>query len=168
MLRIANSVCPSRMAMTHPTTAIRPAGEADIPAIFSIRTAVTENHMSAAELAAAGITPAMVATSMRAGTAALWLATHRGQACGFAMARADKGDLFALFVLRHAEGLGIGTALLQEAETWLGAHGVTEAWLMTGGEPGLRAPGFYESRCWRLDGTDEDGTLRYVKRLETA
>ena len=79
------------MAMTHPTTAIRPAGEADIPAIFSIRTAVTENHMSAAELAAAGITPAMVATSMRAGTAALWLATHRGQACGFAMARAGRG-----------------------------------------------------------------------------
>jgi GNAT superfamily N-acetyltransferase len=108
----------------------------------------------------------MVAKCLREGTAAVWLATHRGAACGFAMARADTGDLFALFVLRRAEGLGIGTALLQEAETWLGAHGVSEAWLMTGGEPGLRAPGFYESRCWRLDGTDEDGTLRYVKRLE--
>ena len=44
---------------------IREASEADVPAIFEIRTAATDNAMTEAELAASGITPEGVADLLR-------------------------------------------------------------------------------------------------------
>lgn len=144
---------------------VRPAGEADIPALFAIRTGVRENHMDVQELARAGVTPAAVAALLRDGGAAAWLAEWAGRPAGFAMARADAGDVFALFVLPGFEGRGLGSTLLREAERWLARRGVEEAWLLTGGEPGLRAPGFYAARGWRAAGREADGQIRFTKRL---
>ena len=52
-----------------------------------------------------------------------------------------------------------------EAERWLALRGVGEAWLLTGGEPGLRAPGFYAARGWRATGREADGQIGFSKRL---
>ena len=145
--------------------AVRPAGEADIPALFAIRTAVRENHTDLRELARAGVTPAAVAAVLRDGTAAAWLGERDGRPAGFGMARADEGDVFALFVLPEFEGRGLGSLLLREAERWLALRGVGEAWLLTGGEPGLRAPGFYAARGWRATGREADGQIGFSKRL---
>lgn len=144
---------------------VRPAGETDIPALFAIRTAVRENHMSLAELARAGVTPDTVAAMLRGGAAAGWLGERAGHPAGFSMARADVGDLFVIAVLPGFEGQGLGGLLLREAERWLALRGVGEAWLLTGGEPGLRAPGFYAARGWQAAGREADGQLRFTKRL---
>ncbi|WP_159710914.1 GNAT family N-acetyltransferase, partial [Geminicoccus flavidas] len=144
---------------------IWPAGIADVPALFRIRTAVVENAMTMAELAALGITPPSVAAALSRGEAAGWLALWGGQEAGFSMVRPAEGDVFALFVLPTYEGRGIGRALLREAERCLADRGVAEAWLCTGAEPGLRAPGFYRAVGWREAGRMPDGQLRFVREL---
>lgn len=144
---------------------VRPAGEADIPALFAIRTAVRENHMSLEELAAAGVTPDTIAAMLLGGDAAGWLGERAGRPAGFSMARADVGDLFVIAVLPGFEGQGLGSLLPREAERWLALRGVEDAWLLTGGEPGLRAPGFYAARGWRAAGREADGQIRFTKRL---
>lgn len=144
---------------------LRPATVVDVPTLFAIRTAVHENHMSRDELAAAGVTPASVADLVRSPDAGTWLGLWKGAPAGFAMARVDPGDVFALFVLPGMEGRGIGKALLAQAETWLASRDVATAWLLTGGQPGLRAAAFYEARGWTAMGHESDGQTRFTKRL---
>jgi len=144
---------------------VRPAGVADVPALFRIRTAVVENVMTMAELAALGITPSGIAAALSHGEAVAWVALCEGREAGFSMVRPVEGDVFALFVLPTHEGRGIGRALLREAERWLAGRGMTEAWLCTGAEPGLRVPGFYRAAGWREAGRMSDGQLRFVRPL---
>ena len=120
---------------------LRAATAADVPALFAIRLAVRENAMSMEALAANGVTPAAVA-GMLATTAAGWIA---GAAEGFAIADAEDGSLFALFVHPDHEGRGLGRALLRQAESWLASQGWREAWLFTGADRRLRAQGFYRA-----------------------
>ncbi|UFN47663.1 GNAT family N-acetyltransferase [Roseomonas sp. OT10] len=143
---------------------LRRAGPRDLPALFAIRTAVRENAMDRAALAAAGVTPAAVAAALR-GPCAAWLALRGRRPLGFAMARAREGDVFALFVRPGAEGRGLGSRLLAEAESWLAARGVGEGWLLTGNEPGLRARGFYRARGWVERGREEDGQILLTRDL---
>jgi GNAT superfamily N-acetyltransferase len=134
--------------------------------LFRLRTAVRENHQSRAELAALGITPESVAAMLLdGGRHAAWLAWSGPEAAGFAMADAAEATLFALFVRPGFEGRGIGRRLLETAEAWLAARGCAEAWLLTGGGAGLRAPGFYRHLGWAAEGVLPDGSLRFVKVL---
>ena len=135
--------------------------------MFDIRTSVHENHMSWHELAEAGITPESVASLLRTESAGGWIAVDGDQAVGFSMARADIGDVFALFVRPGLEGRGIGSDLLEEAETWLARRGRSQAWLVTGGEPALRAARFYRRRGWVDAGLEADGQIRFTKHLGT-
>jgi len=147
------------------TLVVRAATVSDVPTLFAIRTAVRENHMSLDELAAAGVTPEAVADLVRSPDAGAWIAQWDGEPAGFAMARADPGDVFALFVLPDREGRGIGTILLAQAEAWLASRGFDAAWLLTGGEPGLRAASFYAAQGWTAAGRETDGQIRFTKRL---
>lgn len=147
------------------TLTVRPANPADIPTLFAIRTAVRENHMTLDELAAAGVTPETVADLVQSPEAGTWIALWDGAPAGFAMARTDPGDVFALFVLPAMEGRGIGRALLAQAEAWLAGRGLPSAWLLTGGEPELRAAAFYEAQGWTAEGREADGQIRFTKRL---
>jgi GNAT superfamily N-acetyltransferase len=144
---------------------IRRATIADISTLFAIRTAVRENHMTMAELAIAGVTPETVADLLRSEDAGTWLGLCNTQPSGFAMARADPGDLFALFVLPSREGHGLGSLLLAAAEDWLASRGIEKAWLLTGGDPGLRAARFYSSRGWQAEGHEADRQVRFTKCL---
>lgn len=143
---------------------LRQATAADIPAIFAIRTAVRENAMTMEELAANGVTPEAVARLL-ATTAAGWIA---GAGEGFAIADAEDGSLFALFVHPDHEGRGLGRALLRLAESWLASQGWREAWLFTGADRRLRAQGFYRAHGWHTAGWAPAGEERLVRTLQNS
>ncbi|RDI62245.1 GNAT family N-acetyltransferase [Microvirga subterranea] len=147
------------------TLFLRAATPADVRTLFAIRTAVRENHMSLDELVAAGVTPDSVADLVQSPDAGTWIGLWDGEPAGFAMARQDPGDVFALFVLPEMEERGVGRALLTQAEAWLASRGLACAWLLTGGGPGLRAAAFYEARGWVAAGREHDGQIRFTKRL---
>ncbi|MDB5373682.1 MAG: Acetyltransferase family protein [Belnapia sp.] len=140
---------------------LRPVTRADIPTLFEIRLAVRENAMTAADLAANGVTPAAVA-AMLATTAAGWIADADA---GFAIADAEDGSLFALFIRPACEGRGLGLALLRQAEAWLASQGWREAWLLTGADPALRAQRFYRAAGWRVAGGAPSGEQRFTRAL---
>ena len=132
--------------MTTNAIVIREANTGDIPAIFEIRTATTENAMTAAELDASGITPERAATFMRTG-GRCWVADAVDRTVGFCIANADSGLIWALFVRQAYEGRGIGRRLMDAAVDWLWQFGVEEIWLET--ETNTRAEGFYEHLGWK-------------------
>ncbi len=115
-------------------------------AITHVRTSVTENHLSVAQMAEIGITPEAIIADMTAGHLGCFVAEEHGGIVGFSMADSRDGGLFALFVLPDHEGKGHGRALLAAAESWLAARGITEAWLSTG--PETKAFAFYQRQGW--------------------
>ena len=148
-----------------PGISLRPATDADVEALFAIRTSVTENHMSRAGLARIGVTPSSVARMLRTNSAA-WLAEANGEPVAFSMANAAEETVFAMFVRPGYEGLGLGRALMSCAEEWLFERGAPEIWLTTGGDPALRAHGFYRHLGWEEAGRTQDGQTKYVRRPE--
>lgn len=141
---------------------IREAITADIPALFEIRTATTENAMTEAELAASGITTESAANLL--GTdGRCWVAETGNRIVGFCIANVNSGSIWALFVLPAYEGRGIGRGLLETAVDWLWRNGADELWLET--ETNTRAEGFYEHLGWkRGDVEPKDGyeEVRYT------
>ena len=125
---------------------IREAIAADIPALFEIRTAVTENAMTEADLAASGITPERSAELLRT-EGRCWVAEAGKPVVGFCIANSRTRSIWALFVLPEYEGRGIGRRLLEPAVDWLWRSGTDELWLTT--ETDTRAEGFYEHLGWR-------------------
>jgi GNAT superfamily N-acetyltransferase len=142
----------------------RVATPADIPALFSVRTSVRENHLDRAGLAARGVTPASVAGMLAAGAARTWVVEEGHEVVAFGTADAGTGAVFALFVRPDAEGRGYGRALLGAAEEWLFAAGWETIWLQTGREPNFRAHRLYQAAGWRLVGPADHGDVRYEKR----
>lgn len=144
---------------------IRPATPKEVAAIFDVRCSVRENHMSREELAALDITPETVGEMITGGDYIVPVALIGGKIAGFAMAQISEGYVFALFVSPEHEGKGLARALMLEVESGFVEHGVTEAWLFTGAEKGIRAPGFYRHLGWVESGVMEDGQLKFCKAL---
>ncbi len=132
--------------MTIDQIQIRKAIAADIPALFEIRTAVTENAMTEAELAASGITPERSAELLRT-EGRCWVAEAGKRIVGFCIANVKSRSIWALFILPAYEGRGIGRRLTETAVDWLWQNGAEEIWLET--ETNTRAEGFYEHLGWR-------------------
>src|SRR5687767_3790529 len=86
-----------------------------------------------------------------------WIVESGGEAVAFAVVRRD-GNIWALFVDPAHEGLGYGTRLNEAMLAWLGAAGVTTAWLTT--EAGSRAERFYRARGWVARGEEPAGECR--------
>lgn len=141
----------------------RLATAADIPALFSVRTSVRENHLDVATLAERGVTPASIAKGLSDPMVRTWVIEQEHEIVGFSTADASGGSVFAVFVRPEVEGRGYGRALLREAENWLFAAGWETIWLQTGEEPQLRAHGFYRTGGWRLIGPADHGDVRYEK-----
>jgi GNAT superfamily N-acetyltransferase len=127
----------------------------DMEAITHVRTSVLENHLSIEGMAAIGITREGIIADMKAGHYGCWVAEEHGTIVAFSMADRRDGSIFALFTLPGKEGRGYGTQLLAEAERWLSAQGIADAWLSTG--RGTVAEKFYARHGWiATDATTKD------------
>lgn len=129
---------------------VRDARIADMADIFRVRTSVKENHLSEAQLAELGVSPASLTRSMTDGRIEAWCAETDGQVTGFSMIDTGEREVFALFVVPEAEGTGIGSALLAAAVQRLFAIARRPIRLSTGRDS--RARRFYEHRGWRVTG----------------
>jgi GNAT superfamily N-acetyltransferase len=136
----------------------REATAADMPGISHVRTSVTENALTLAQLAARGITNETVAASFRK-EAKGWVALRDGKVVGFSIGDRASGSIFALFVLPSHERQGIGARLFDLAVSWLRQNGVQRPWLTT--DPQSKAARFYERRGWVAAGRSERGDTRY-------
>jgi GNAT superfamily N-acetyltransferase len=136
----------------------RAATAADLPGMSRVRTSVIENALTAAQLAARGITNDSVAASLLADSKG-WVAERAGEIVGFAIADRATQSIFALFVLPQFEGRGIGSRLFDLAMGWLWDTGAGRVWLTT--DPLTKAAHFYERRGFVAVGPAEHGDLRY-------
>ena len=147
---------------------IRVAQPKDIETLFEIRTSVTENYQSRAEIAKLGITPESIAVLLQESCCA-WIAEVDHHAIGFAIADQTEESIFGIFVRPGYEGRGAGRQLMAAAENWLRQNGTQQAWLITGNDPTLRAYGFYLHLGWRTVGVLPDGVfkgeMKFVKDL---
>lgn len=139
---------------------IRAATVSDVGGMFKVRTAVTENAMSAEELQAAGITLDSIAQAIRRAPCA-WVAIVDGEIVGFSMVDLDSACLFALFVLPQHEGFGIGTELARACEQALFQHHAV-AWLETARDS--RAARLYRHLGWGNEVDIGDGDIRLEKQ----
>jgi len=142
------------------TPILRTAFQADIPAIFDVRTSVKENHISLERMAEMGITPQTIAAALTA-QPCIWVAEQDGEVIGFAMADTDDACVFALFVRPEWEGHGIGRRLMDRAEAFLFARHDT-IWLGTDATCG--AARFYDRLGWVRKHQMESGDTRFEKK----
>jgi len=142
-------------------TVIRLATLDDIDALFAIRTSVVQNHLSVAQMAGLGITPQVLADSIREAPCA-WVADVDGVRAAFAMVDLAEGEVFAMFVLPSHENLGMGRQLMAVAEAALFEHHDT-LFLITDGRDEIRANGFYRHLGWSVVERVEGDDVRYQK-----
>jgi GNAT superfamily N-acetyltransferase len=134
---------------------VRQATHADIPAMSTIRLAVTENVLSNP----GRITRAMYEDYLEAKGRG-WVAEIDGAVVAFSYADKDDGSIWALFVDPGHEGRGLATQLLRLAADWLFALGYAAVTLTTGAD--TRADRFYARQGWRrrpLSATNIEYTL---------
>ncbi|BBK33209.1 L-amino acid N-acyltransferase YncA [Stella humosa] len=125
---------------------IRRAAHADIPRLFEIRFAVTENRL---------IDPTRVTAADCAwfiDHSDVWVWVEDGTIRGFSAADPRDATIWALFVEPGQDGRGIGRALLAVACDTLRRHRFRSASLTT--DAGSRAEGFYRAAGWVEIGRD--------------
>ncbi len=142
-------------------TLIRLATLGDIDTLFAIRTSVVQNHLSREQMSDLGITPQVLADSIRQAPC-VWLAEVEGQPVAFSMVDLSTGEVFAMFVLPAYEGLGLGRRLMAVAEAALFERHET-LFLITDGRDEIRANGFYQRLGWSKVGAVEGDDVRYQK-----
>lgn len=142
-------------------TLIRAATQDDVDTLFNIRTRVVQNHLSVEQMAQLGITPQVLADSIREAPCA-WVAEVHGQPVAFSMVDLATGEVFAMFVLPTHENLGLGRQLMAVAETALFERHAT-LFLVTDGRDEIRANGFYQRLGWTVTGSVEGDDVRYEK-----
>ncbi|CAM3145235.1 MULTISPECIES: GNAT family N-acetyltransferase [Pseudomonas] len=142
-------------------TLIRLATLADIDTVFAIRTAVRQNHLSHEQLADLGITPQVLADSIREAPC-IWVAQVNGVLAAFSMVDLAEGEVFAMFVLPAYEGRGLGRRLMAVAEAALFERH-DSVFLVTDGRDEIRANGFYQRLGWSKVGQVDGDDVRYEK-----
>lgn len=142
-------------------THIRVATEDDVESLFTLRTSVVQNHLSVEQMADLGITPQVLADSIRQAPC-VWMAEVDGQPAAFSMIDLAAGEVFAMFVSPAYENLGLGRQLMAVAEAALFEHHET-LFLITDGRDEIRANGFYQRLGWTVVGAVEGDDVRYEK-----
>lgn len=142
-------------------TLIRVATQDDVDTLFVIRTSVVQNHLSVEQMADLGITPQVLADSIRAAPC-VWIAEVNDQPAAFAMVDLAEGEVFAMFVRPTFENLGLGRQLMAVAEAALFEHH-DRLFLITDGRDEIRANGFYQRLGWSVVGPVDGDDVRYEK-----
>lgn len=142
-------------------TLIRAATQDDVESLFTLRTSVVQNHLSVEQMADLGITPQVLADSIRQAPC-VWMAEVDGQPAAFSMIDQAAGEVFAMFVSPAYENLGLGRQLMAVAEAALFEHHET-LFLITDGRGEIRANGFYQRLGWTVVGSVEGDDVRYEK-----
>lgn len=137
------------------TVVIRPADRSDLPGLWEVRYAVTENTLTPGR-----ITDEALCHSIEEGGCG-WVAEEDGRIVGFAIGLLS-GNVWALFVLPEAEGRGIGSALHAEMLAWFSHQRLDRLWLSTGTD--TRARAFYEARGWQYAGPYGTDEVRLERR----
>ncbi|TXH33674.1 MAG: GNAT family N-acetyltransferase [Burkholderiaceae bacterium] len=131
---------------------LRDATRDDMPAIWEVRYAVTENQLEPGRISDEMLRIALEEWGHG------WVAEVDGRIEGFAIGLKDDGHLWALFVHPRAQGQGLGSALHDRLLQWWFEQGVDELWLNTGAD--TRARRFYERRGWVMTGPAGPGEVR--------
>ena len=140
---------------------IRVATPDDIDTLFAIRTSVVQNHLSREQMTVLGITPQVLADSIREAPC-VWIAEVEGRPVAFSMVDRAAGEVFAMFVQPGYEGLGLGRRLMAVAEAALFEQH-ERLFLITDGRDEIRANGFYQRLGWSMVARVEGDDVRYEK-----
>jgi GNAT superfamily N-acetyltransferase len=137
------------------TSTLRQATAADIPGMWEVRYAVTENTLTPGRLSDEQFRAAIEDTGRG------WLIEADGDIQGFAVGHATTGNVWALFVHPRAQGLGYGARLHTAMIDWFGTQPVDMLWLSTGRD--TRARQFYQKHGWRSDGPYGADEIKYIR-----
>ncbi len=139
-----------------PDSLLRQATRADIPAMWEVRYAVRENTLTPGRLSDEDVRREIEDTGKG------WVVEEGARIVAFAIANAETGNIWALFVHPDAEGCGYGSRLHDAMLAWLRTQPVEALWLTT--DPGSRACGFYERKGWLRACFSESGEVRFERR----
>lgn len=134
---------------------LRQAHADDIPALWRVRHAVTENTLAPGRLDDEDVRRELEDSGRG------WLVEVDGEVVAFAIGNAQTGNVWALFVLPAAQGHGHGSRLHAVMLDWLRARGAPRPWLTTGA--GTRACAFYRRHGWLAVSTLANGEIRYER-----
>ncbi len=143
---------PSRSDRSAP---LRQALAADIPGIWEVRYAVTENTLTPGRISDEDVRAA-IEDSGRG-----WVIEDAGRIVGFAIGHGGTGNVWAMFVHPDAQGRGHGARLHAAMLDWFRTRPLRTLWLTTGAN--TRARAFYEKHGWRCVGVAGDDEVRYER-----
>lgn len=134
---------------------LREAHRNDIPGMWTVRYAVTENTLTPGRISDEEFRREIEDTGKG------WVIEVDGEIRAFASCNASTGNIWALFVHPRAEGLGYGDRLHAAMLDWLRTQPIQRLWLTT--DVHSRACGFYERRGWQRLGTTDSGEVRFER-----
>lgn len=137
------------------TVVMREAHRNDIPGMWTVRYAVTENTLTPGRISDEEVRREIEDTGKG------WVIEVDGDIRAFASCNAQTGNIWALFVHPEAEGLGYGDRLHTAMLAWLRMQPIQRLWLTT--DVQSRAYGFYERRGWQQVGIAERGEVRFER-----
>lgn len=132
----------------------RQAHPADIPGMFDVRFAVTENILRNRALVTEENSRDYLTRRGRG-----WVAEEAGRIVGFAIADVQDHNIWALFVHPDFDRRGIGKELHRLMLDWYFTQTTEPVWLSTA--PGTRAEEFYRRQGWRATGRTTSGEIRF-------
>ena len=135
------------MPLTH-----RPAMPADAPACITLRGLTRQNAITAARLAAMGITEASWAEGIRSGATPGHVALQGDALAGYCFGDRDSGEVLVLALLPAFEGCGLGRDLLARVVRQLADLGHRRLHLGCSTDPASRSHGFYRHLGWQPTG----------------
>jgi GNAT superfamily N-acetyltransferase len=132
---------------------LRQAVRNDLPDLFRIRYAVSENRLSSGTIRDDQVIEALEVAGRG------WVIELDGLIVAFAIGNALTGSIWALFVDPTHQGHGYGRRLHDTVVEWLWSRGLERIWLNT--QPGTRAQRLYEKLGWICRGPIDTGELRF-------
>ena len=141
------------------TAVLREAHRNDIPGMWTVRYAVTENTLTPGRISDEEFRREIEDTGKG------WVIDVDGRIRAFASCNARTGNIWALFVHPEAEGRGYGGRLHAAMLEWLRTQPVDRLWLTTDAQS--RACGFYERRGWQRTGITDTGEVRFERDNRT-